>query len=603
MAFDAKAFLATLTSKPGVYRMFSATGEILYVGKAKNLKKRVSSYFGDSQRLSPKNRALVLRIQHIEITATHTETEALLLEHNLIKQWLPPYNILLRDDKSYPFIYLSNDEFPRLGIHRGAKHAKGRYFGPYPNGRAVYESLNLLQKLFPVRQCSEVFYRNRSRPCLQHQIKRCTAPCVGLISPAQYQEAVRHAVLFLEGKSLAVIESLVEKMNAAAAQLAYEQAALYRDQITRLRHIQERQYMDTEGHQNLDVVACLANDGIGCVQVLSIRDGRHLGSQAYFPIHTQDASAADILDSFLPQYYLAHNRDLPSDILLNLDLAGLDTLAAALHSQLGRTVHFHRRVRGTRAHWLAMAEDNAQLSLAQRRPSQHRERLSALAVALQLEELPQRLECFDISHTGGEATLAACVVFDLEGPRPSDYRRYNIQDIQPGDDYAAMHQALQRRYRRVREEAGPLPDILLVDGGKGQLAQAQAVLEELQLSGVLLIGVAKGPTRQPGLETLFLPDDPQPLILPKESPALHLIQQIRDEAHRFAITGHRQRRAKARKVSVLEDIAGIGPRRRRQLITYFGGLQGIQRAGVEDLSKVPGISQALAHKIYAVFHE
>jgi excinuclease ABC subunit C len=597
--FDAKKFLATLTSKPGVYRMLDADGEVLYVGKARNLKNRVSSYFRDSG-LSPKTRALVARIQHIEITATHTETEALILENNLIKALQPRYNVLLRDDKSYPYLYLSAHRFPRLSLHRGAKRGKGRYFGPYPSASSARESLSLLKKIFPVRQCEDSFYQNRSRPCLQYQIKYCTAPCVNLITPEAYQEDVQHAILFLEGKSQAAVTALVEKMQAAAVALEYERAARYRDQINHLRTLQERQYVDTEGGMDVDVVAAVQQDGVGCVQVITVRDGRHLGSRAYFPRQTQDADAAAIVAAFVPQFYLAR-ADLPAEIILNHALEDVDVLAEALAQQAGRKIHLHSNVRGPRARWVEMAEENARVSLAQHKPLQHRDRLAALALALGLEEMPQRIECFDVSHTQGERTVTSCVVFDAEGPRNSDYRRFNIEGIQPGDDYAALHQALTRRYTRLLKEDAALPDLLVIDGGQNQVAQARDVLQELQVPGVFLLGVAKGTTRKPGLETLILPGGKE-IALPKDSPALHLIQQIRDEAHRFAITGHRQRRAKARTISVLEEIEGIGDKRRQALLSHFGGLQGIKRAGVEDLARVPGISPALARKIYDVFH-
>lgn len=608
--FEAAKFLQTAPQKPGVYRMYDAQQEILYVGKAKDLKKRLASYFRSEQQLTPKTRALVSRIAQIEVTVTHTETEALILENTLIKTHLPPYNILLRDDKSYPYIYLSADDFPRLRLHRGAKTDKGRYFGPYPSAKAVYQSLNLMQKLFPIRQCRDSFYRNRSRPCLQYQIKRCTAPCVGLISQAAYAEDVQHATLFLQGKSHTVIDQLVKKMQAAAQALEYEQAARYRDQINHLRQIQAHQYADTDSHQDIDIIACLSRDNVACVQVLSVRDGRHLGSRAYFPKQTQDTSEAEVLLAFLSQYYLGNERELPQEIIVNQSLEDTEALLAALKQQHGRSVRLDHKVRGARARWLEMAEENVNASLEQRKPTQYRERLTALSLALQRDTLPERMECFDISHTQGEATVAACVVFDGEGPSSSHYRRFNIKGIQAGDDYAAMKQALTRRYQKIKENDGirrpelveGMPDLLFIDGGKGQVKQALEVLEELQINEIQIIGVAKGSTRKAGLEHLILPDVEEPLYLSKDSPALHLIQHIRDESHRFAITGHRNRRAKARRVSVLEDIEGIGGKRRQQLIAHFGGLQGVQRAGVEDLTQVPGISQALAQKIYDALH-
>jgi len=600
--FDAAKFLQTAPQKPGVYRMYDTHQEILYIGKAKDLKKRLASYFRNEQQLTPKTRALVSRIVQIEVTVTHTETEALILENTLIKTHLPPYNILLRDDKSYPYIYLSADDFPRLRLHRGAKKDKGRYFGPYPSAKAVYQSLNLMQKLFPVRQCRDSFYRNRSRPCLQYQIKRCSAPCVGLISKEAYAEDVQHATLFLQGKSHTVIDTLVEKMQTAAQALEYEQAARYRDQISHLRQMQEHQYADTDSRQDIDIIACLSRDNVACVQVLSVRDGRHLGSRAYFPKQTQDTSEAEVLLAFLSQYYLGKERELPQEIIINQVLEDTTALLAALKEEHGRSVRLDHRVRGTRARWLEMAEENVNASLEQRKPTQYRERLTALSLALRRDTLPERMECFDISHTQGESTVASCVVFDLDGPSSSNYRRFNIKGVQAGDDYAAMKQALTRRYQKIKENDGIMPDLLFIDGGKGQVKQAIEVLEELQINEIQIIGVAKGVTRKAGLEHLILPDVEAPLYLPKDSPALHLIQHIRDESHRFAITGHRQRRAKARRVSVLEEIEGIGDKRRQQLISHFGGLQGVQRAGVEDLAKVPSISQALAQKIYDAFH-
>jgi len=612
-AFNSKGFLNTVTSKPGVYQMFDDSNTVIYVGKARNLKKRLSSYFNQSANQSPKTKALVAQIAQINVTVTHTETEALILENNLIKTYQPRYNILLRDDKSYPYIYLSNHEFPRLSFHRGAKKGKGRYFGPYPSAKAVYESLNLMQKLFPIRQCQDSFFRNRARPCLQYQIKRCTAPCVGLVAAKTYQEDVEHATLFLDGKSDTVITHLQTKMQTAAKALEYETAAKYRDQITSLRRVQERQYISTDGG-DIDIVASVVNDGIGCVQVLSVRDGRHLGSRAFFPKHTQEASAESLLVAFLPQYYLADKLEMPTEILLSHDLAAwcvaeeavdddlLTHLQTVFSQHSGRSVQIRSQVRATRARWVAMALENAEVSLAQRQPSEYRERLAVLSTVLHLDALPKQIECFDISHTSGEATVAACVVFGDEGAISSAFRRFDIHDITPGDDYAAMRQALQKRYARLQKDQAVLPDIVLIDGGSKQVTVAVEVLQTLALQETIrIIGVAKGAGRKAGLEKLVLPDEENPLLLPKDSPALLLIQHIRDEAHRYAITGHRSKRAKARQVSVLENIEGIGAKRRQQLIQHFGGLQGVMRAGVEDLSRVPGISRELAQKIYDFF--
>lgn len=599
--FDGKAFLKNLPQHPGVYRMLGAQGEVLYVGKARNLKKRVASYFRASG-LPPKTAVLMAQVCDMEFTVTHTEGEALILENNLIKEHLPRYNVLLRDDKSYPYIYLSaSDEFPRLALHRGARKARGRYFGPYPSGGAVRESLSLLQKLFPVRQCEESFYRNRSRPCLQYQIKRCTAPCVGFIDREAYQEDVRHAVLFLEGKSTEVIDELVERMDRAAAKQEYELAARYRDQIASLQKVQERQYVSGE-RGDLDVVACVVEGGVACVQVFFVRAGRNLGNKYFFPRIPAGLEPAEVIAAFLPQYYL--DKPVPDEILLSHGMEDQALLAEVLGAQAGHGVQLRQRVRGERARWVAMALRNAEHTLHARLASKMgmQKRFEALQDALQLEQLPARMECFDISHTMGEATVASCVVFDQEGPLKSDYRRFNIEGITEGDDYAAMFQALKRRYTRLKKGEGKIPDLLFIDGGKGQLTQAREVLEELQVEGVTIVGIAKGPERRPGMETLFLSEQSRPFILPADSPALHLIQQIRDEAHRFAITGHRQRRARARTTSVLEEIPGMGPRRRQRLLKQFGGLREVASAGVEDLARVPGISPKLAQKIYDALH-
>ncbi len=599
--FDPASFLRTLTHRPGVYRMLGGAGEVLYVGKAKNLKKRVASYFR-SNVSSARIRSMVSQIHNIEVTVTRTEAEALLLESNLIKEHRPRYNVLLRDDKSYPYILVTDHAFPRLTFHRGARKPGGRYFGPYPSAGAVRETLNLLQKLFLVRQCEDSFFQNRSRPCLQYQIRRCTAPCVGLVNEATYRQDVEHAVQFLEGKSEAVIRDLVVRMEQASERLAFEEAARYRDQITRLRQISEQQYISGAGG-DVDIIACHQASGQACVQVFFVRGGHHLGNKALFPSVPEDTSAEELISAFLAQYYLS--REVPAEIILSHVPEDAELLTEVLGERRGRAVSLSWNVRGERARWLEMAERNAELALRTRLASRAgmRERLEALAEALDLDELPSRMECFDISHTQGELTVASCVVFDAEGPVKSDYRRFNIEGITPGDDYAAMRQALQRRYTRLKEGEGRLPDVLFIDGGKGQVRQALEVLEELQVQGVSVVGVAKGADRKPGLETLVLSDSERPTILPPGSSALHLIQQIRDEAHRFAITGHRQRRAKARTASPLEQIPGMGPKRRQQLLKHFGGLRGVSRAGVAELSKVPGISRKLAQQIYDSFHE
>ncbi len=600
---DVENFLRNLTTRPGVYRMFDASGTVIYVGKARNLKNRVSSYFrrGD---VTPKTRALVAQIRHIEITVTHTENEALLLEQNLIKQLKPRYNVLLRDDKSYPYILLSEDAYPRLGYHRGKRREKARYFGPYPSAVSARESLNLLQKLFRVRQCEDTYFKNRTRPCLQYQIKRCSGPCVGLVSPERYAEDVRHSVMTLEGRSNQVVDELIRAMDEAAGRLDFEQAALYRDQIAALRRVQERQYVSGEGG-DADVIAAVSRNGVGCVQVFFIRGGQNFGNKTFFPKNTGEADDAEILEAFLAQYYLAsEERPLPRELIVNKDLEDIGLLEEVLTARAGHKVSITGRVRGDRARWQRMAQTNAETALAAHLASKASMmmRFEALQEALDLDELPKRLECFDISHTMGEATVASCVVFDTNGPLKSDYRRFNIEGIAAGDDYAAMHQALERRHKRLKEGEGAYPDVLFIDGGKGQVAQARDVLSALGVVGVTVVGVAKGPSRKPGLEQLILSDHNAPISLPPDSSALHLIQQIRDEAHRFAIAGHRQRRAKARTTSVLEDIPGLGTKRRQLLLRQFGGLQEVARAGVEDLAKVPGISTSLAQKIYDAFH-
>ena len=600
-AFDLKGFIKNLTSRPGVYRMLDAKGEVLYVGKARNLKKRVSSYFTRANT-SAKTQSLVANIESLEVTITHTENEALLLENNLIKELKPRYNILLRDDKSYPYIHLSSEqEFPRLSIHRGTRHGRGQYFGPYPSAGAVHDTLSLLQKVFRIRQCEDSFFRNRSRPCLQYQIKRCTAPCVGLIDKTAYKNDVRHAVMFLEGKNPQVIDELVNKMDQASQAHAYEDAAGYRDQIASLRMIQERQYIS--GNQgDIDVIACVVHNGVGCVEVFYIRDGRNLGNKTFFPRHPSDADAVTILAAFIPQYYLG--RDVPKEIIVNHAIEDSALLQEVLSESAGHRVVINSRARGERARWRAMAVTNAEENITRHLASKANmmQRFIALQEVLKLDHQPQRLECFDISHTAGESTVASCVVFDAEGPVKADYRRFNIEGITPGDDYAAMKQALTRRYLRLKEGEGKLPDILFIDGGKGQVKQAEDVLEEMQVSDVIIIGIAKGRERKPGKEQLYLSHSKRMIRLPADSLALHLIQQIRDEAHRFAITGHRQRRAKAKNTSTLEGIPGIGPKRRRQLLKQFGGLHGIARAGIEDLANVEGISLQIARQIYDNFH-
>jgi excinuclease ABC subunit C len=608
-SFDSKAFVRNLTERPGVYRMLNVENEVLYVGKARNLKKRVGSYFTKTGQ-SVKTISMLEQLADIEVTITNTESEALILENNLIKEHKPRYNILLRDDKTYPYIYISTDQkFPRLGFHRGARKGKGRYFGPYPSAGSIRETLNLLQKLFPVRQCEDSFFANRSRPCLQYQIKRCSAPCVDYISEEDYAQDVQHSILFLEGKNDSVINALIARMEEASTDLDYEKAAQYRDQVARLRGLQEQQLVSS-GDTDCDIVVAVNESGTGCVQVFTIRNGHNLGNRTYYPKHTADTEVSELLSAFVSQYYLPspsnqEGRPVPPEVMLNHDIDSADMLAEALSAQSGHRVQLNSRFRGERARRLQMAQSNAMITLRQHLSSRSSlyARFEELQDKLILESIPQRIECFDISHTMGEETVASCVVFTHDGPLKNDYRRYNITGITAGDDFAAMRQALLRRYTKIKQGEGKLPDVLLIDGGKGQLKQAAEVLEELQLGDFAVIGVAKGRSRKPGEETLFLLGQEEPFILNKDSPALLLIQQVRDEAHRFAITGHRQRRGKKRSRSVLEDIAGLGPKRRQQLLKHFGGLQALSRAGVDDLEKVNGISRSLAQRIYDVFHD
>ncbi len=600
MSFDAKAFLKTLTTLPGVYRMLNRQGQVIYVGKARNLKRRLSSYFR-SHQLSSKISSLLFHVHDIEVTVTHTEGEALILENNLIKQFRPRYNVLLRDDKGYPYLHLSIEKFPRLSLHRGVRRLPGRYFGPYPNVNAVCETLSLLQKVFRLRQCENSFFYNRSRPCLQYQIKRCSAPCTFMIDQENYQQDVHRAVLFLEGRSGQVIDDLVQRMEAASAELKFEEAAMYRDQIVQLRQVQERQYVSSDAG-NLDAVACAIQGETACVEVLFFRDGRLLGNKSFFPHIPQGEGVVQVLSAFLAQHYLS--KPVPEKILISQDLEDVELLTEVLQKHTGRQVIITSKARGERARWVEMALRNAEHALAVQLSSQAgmRRRFEALQDALGLDFLFSRLECFDVSHTQGEATVAACIVFTEEGPLKHAYRRYNIEGLTPSDDYGALRQALTRHYVRLREKDGQLPDILFIDGGKGQVAQAQQVLEELQVTEVITIGIAKGADRKIGLEVLHLAERNRIIKLPADSAALHLVQQIRDEAHRFAITGHRQRRAKARKTSVLESISGIGQKRRQTLLRQFGGLKQLSRAGVEDIARVNGISKELAERIYNSFH-
>ena len=600
--FEVKPFLRSLTHRPGVYRMLDAKHKVIYVGKARDLKKRVSSYFTRSQT-APKTAAMMEQVARVEVTVVNTEAEALVLEYNLIKQHKPRFNVLLRDDKSYPYIYAStNQAFPRLKFHRGARKGKGRYFGPYPSTRAVRQTLNELQKLFLIRNCEDSYFRNRTRPCLQYQIKRCTAPCVGIVDEAQYRKDIDAAILFLEGKDKRVVNTLVERMEEASAALDYEQAARFRDQISRLKEVEAKQLVKRGDRKDLDVLGFASNGAIHCATVVFIRNGSVIGSRDHFPRLPGETDQAKIMNGFVAQYYLG--RDAPSEIILNIEIEDAAILEQELASRAGHKVAIRHRVRGDRARWLDMARTNAEqgLNLKVASNATIKRQFAALGEVLGLDEAPQRLECFDVSHTSGEATVASCVVFNTAGPVKSDYRRFNLSPGAAGDDYAAMAEALMRRYQRIKKGEVPMPDVLFVDGGKGQLAEAMKVLDELELDWLNVVAVAKGRARRPGAERLFRPGSEKAMQLPPDSPALLLIQQIRDEAHRFAIMGHRQRRAKARKSSPLEQIPGLGPKRRRELLRQFGGLQGILGAGIDDLAKVRGISRSLAETIYNELH-
>lgn len=596
-----KAFLSNLPNQPGVYQMLGEKGEILYVGKARNLKKRVSNYFSNRSK-DVKTQALMRWVKDVHITLTHSENDALLLESNLIKKHKPHYNVVFRDDKSYPFILITDEEYPLIDLHRGAKKIKGQYFGPYPSASAVRETIHIVQRLFGLRTCSNGFFKNRTRPCLQHQIGMCSAPCVKIISKEEYKKNVQHTILFLQGKSQLLIDELKKRMDYFANELNYESAAHIRDQILKLRKIQERQYISND-HGDVDVIGFAASVGIVCLQLLIVRGGRVLGSRSYFPSDPAGSSAEEVITSFITQHYF-NVDDIPKEIILTQSLPEKDWLAAALTERSSRKVSLATEVRGERKKWLEMANNSAKQAISNYllNKSNTKERFEALKLALNMESTPHRIECFDISHSMGEATVASCVVFNINGPVKSDYRRFNIKDITPGDDSAAMKQVLLRRFKKLQGEGTASPDILLIDGGKPQLTATQHALSSLGINDVLIIAISKGVTRKPGFETLYLPDK-SILNLPPDSHALHLIQQIRDEAHRFAITAHRNRRDKKRRTSSLESIPGIGAKRRRELLNYFGGIQAVNRASLEELAKVPGISQALAERIYASLHD
>ena len=605
--FDHKDFVLNLSSRPGVYRMVDLDERVIYVGKARNLKKRVGSYFRASG-LTTKTMAMVAKIARIEISITHSETEALLLEQSLIKELKPPYNIQLRDDKSYPYILLTDHaDYPRLMFYRGRKSRKGKYFGQYPSALATRDTLQLMQKVFKVRQCQESYFKNRTRPCLQHQIDRCTSPCVGLISPEEYSRDVRYSTLFLQGKSSQLTVELTNNMEAAAEALEFEKAAKIRDQVGLLRRIQEDQVVANQG-EDADVIAVSMQAAGVCVHVIYVRGGRILGSKNFFPKHRLASAADELLSDFISQSYLGEDdaANLPAELLVSEALEDSAALVEAMEYVAGRKIRLVSNVRGHRAKWLKMAVTNAQEALGSHIASKQnsKRRFALLQEALALDEPPVRIECFDISHTGGEGTVASCVVFDAEGAVKNDYRRFNIEGITPGDDYAAMEQVLTRRFERLTKGEGKLPDILLIDGGKGQLTQAANVLARFDLDSLRVLGIAKGISRRAGQETLFLKEGERvkEIAIATESPALHLLQQVRDEAHRFAITAHRQRRGNALKRSQLEDIPGLGPKRRRDLLKHFGGQQGLKRAAEAEIAKVGGISEKLAASIYEHYH-
>lgn len=602
-SFDSISFLKTVTNQPGVYRMYNTEAEVIYVGKAKDLKKRLSSYFRKKID-SEKTRALVSHIDKIDVTVTHTETEALILEHNYIKQYLPKYNVLLRDDKSYPFIFISGHRHPRLSMHRGAKKRKGEYFGPYPDSGAVRETLHLIQKIFPVRQCEDTVYSNRTRPCLMYQIGRCAGPCVStIISDDDYAELVNYVRLFLQGKDKQVLEILIEKMEKASMTLRFEDAAKFRDQIQAIRRVQEQQFVSEDSMDDMDVLGFAQEKGIACIHILMIRQGKVLGSRSHFPKIPQNTSQEEVFESFLSQYYLSHNeaRTIPSRIILNEGLlVDAKPMQDALAQLAGRKVTFHVNPTGTRGRYLKLSNTNALTAITTK--INHKmtinQRFKALQDELGIENI-LRLECFDISHTMGESTIASCVVFNQEGPVKQEYRRYNITGITGGDDYAAMGQVLERRYGK-QLDVDKIPDIIFIDGGKGQLNRAHEIMTlcwQDWPKRPRLIGIAKGVTRKPGLETLITIDGDE-FHLPSDAPALHLIQHIRDESHNHAIAGHRAKRGKTRRTSALEGIEGVGPKRRQALLKYMGGLQELKRATVEEIAKVPGISHSLAEIIY-----
>jgi excinuclease ABC subunit C len=599
-SFDPKSFVAGLPNLPGVYRMLGAQGEALYIGKARDLKKRVGSYFQKTVP-SPRIQMMLTQVAAMEVTVTRSEAEALLLENNFIKSLAPRYNILFRDDKSYPYLVITGHAFPRIGFHRGARERGSRYFGPFPHAHAVRDAIQLLQRVFQLRTCEDTVFENRARPCLLHQIKRCTAPCTGAIGAKSYAEDVRNAALFLEGKEDDVIHQLTDKMDAAAQGRRYEEATLFRDQVRALSRVQARQYVESNRSVDADVVACVIEGGVACVNLAMIRGGRHVGDRSFFPHNAQGAAAGEVLTAFLEQHYL--EQPLPALVLVSDDV-DRELLEEALAAHAAQGVQIAVPSHGERRVWLDMASKNAALALEShaREKSTQQGRFAALREALGLPDSAQRIECFDISHTMGEAPVASCVVYDQQAMQKGEYRRFNIRGVTPGDDYAAMRQALARRYERVTSEDGKIPDLILIDGGKGQVSAAKAALVELGLNDVALVGVAKGPERKPGLEQLIIEGEGRTAVLPPQDPGLHLVQSIRDEAHRFAIVGHRARRGKARMHSALDDIPGIGAKRRQRLLAQFGGLRGVQAAALDELARVNGISREVAERIYRHLH-
>jgi len=600
LMFDPKPILKNLPNLPGVYRMINASDEVIYVGKAKDLKKRVSSYFNKNLP-SPRTRMMVSNIVRLETTVTRSEAEALLLENNLIKGLMPRYNVLFRDDKSYPYITLTGDEYSRLAFHRGSQRKGNQYFGPFPNSVAVRESIQLLQKVFKLRTCENTVFANRSRPCLQHQIERCTAPCVGFITADDYRNDVHQAAMFLQGKTTEVMDTIAEQMNIAATNQDYELAAVFRDRIQALRQVQAKQFVSDFNVSDADVIACTELQGQHCINLVMIRGGRHLGDRSYMPKNSEGETLETSMEAFLTQHYVAQNT--PPLIVIGIKIE-TDLIEEVLSEQAGRKVKINTNPIGDKRVWLKMAQTNAELALSQRAATSANQaaKLIALREALNLPDSTERMECFDISHTMGEATVASCVVFDRGDMQNSEYRRYNITGITPGDDYAAMRDVLTRRYKKVAAGEGKRPDLVFIDGGKGQLGVAIEVMAEVGLDDILLVGIAKGEDRKPGLETMIFSDTGEMINLEKDNKGLHLLQQIRDEAHRFAITGHRAKRAKARLHSSLEDIEGIGAKRRKALLTRFGGLDGVKNASIDELANVEGISQSLAEKIYGELH-